>query len=264
MMTSKKTATKNKDEKKNPINVSVASPSIDEKALTKQATDLSEKVKTLTVTDQTTYNEAAALLAPVKQYITYLVGIYKKSKDALNSAVKTLRDEEKRVIGPRLEYAEDLERSIKKKMSDFIIAEEDRKRKERAEAQRKADEEAEKERKRLAKLAEKAENKGQEGKAEQLKQQASAVTSAPVAAQQAVSYAGTGTMGRDDIAITITDPRLFLKYLLDMNAPVTSLIEFKTAKVKEYVKTIEVMEGEVVQKAPGITVERTKIISAKG
>jgi hypothetical protein len=39
------------------------------------------------------------------------------------------------------------------------------------------------------------------------------------------------------------------------------MIEFKPAKIKAYVKNLPLLEGETVQKAPGIKVEKTKIIN---
>jgi len=111
------------------------------------------------------------------------------------------------------------------------------------------------------KQAEKAEEKGKDAKAEVLRNAAESIYSPPVEAKPAVTFAGTGTTGRDDISIEIVDPRLFLKYLLDSGAPVIDMIEFKPAKIKAYVKNLPLLEGETVQKAPGIKVEKTKIIN---
>jgi len=243
--------------------VIVAPPNIDEKALTKQAEMLSTQINTIAVKDQATYNLASQALISVKQWIAQLEGHFGPSKKALNAAVLNLRNEEKRLIGPRLAFAEQLERSIKGKMSTFLQIEEDRKRKEAREEQARKDKEAEAERKKLEKKADKAEEKGKDAAADQLRLQAAAVVSAPVAVAPAVSYAGTGTTSRDDISVEIVDARLFLKYLLDSGAPVADMIDFRYAKVKKFVEGLEVTEGETVQTAPGIKVEKKKIINAR-
>jgi hypothetical protein len=100
--------------------VIVAPPNIDEKALTKQAEMLSTQINTIAVKDQATYNLASQALISVKQWIAQLEGHFGPSKKALNAAVLNLRNEEKRLIGPRLAFAEQLERSIKSKMSTFL------------------------------------------------------------------------------------------------------------------------------------------------
>lgn len=250
---------------KNPISTSVivAPPTIDEKALAKQSETLSTQINTLAVTDQATYNLASQALISVKQWIAQLEGIFGPSKKALNAAVLNLRNEEKRVIGPRLAFAEQLERSIKMKMGTFLQIEEDRKRKEAREEQARKDREAEAERKKLEKKADKAEEKGKDATADQLRMQAAAVVAPVVPVAPAVSYAGTGTSSRDDISVEIVDARLFLKYLLESGAPVADMIEFKYARVKKFVEGLAVAEGEAVQTAPGIRVEKKKIINSR-
>jgi hypothetical protein len=89
------------------------------------------------------------------------------------------------------------------------------------------------------------------------------VVAPTVAAAPAVSYAGTGTTSRDDISVEIVDARSFLKYLLDSGSPVADMIDFRYAKVKKFVEGLEVAEGETVQTAPGIKVEKKKIINAR-
>src|SRR5574343_222854 len=246
----KKALSKKSPSKPEASNVTFSKPEVDEKAVAKQSTEISARITALVVKDQDSYNVAAVELSSVKQFIKYLEGIFEPAKKALNLAVKNLRDEEKKLIGPRLAMAENLERTIKKKMSDFLLAEEQRIARERREAQEKADREAEAERKKLEKKAAKAEEKGKDEKAEELREKAAAVTAAPVTVAPSVSLAGTGTTGKDDIAVEIVDPRLFLRFLLDSGVDVSTVIEFKTKGVKDCVKGLEIPEGEDVPKAP--------------
>jgi hypothetical protein len=243
------------------LKLNIKPPTVDERALTKQGEDLKEKIDSIVIKDQTTYTTASLELGNIVRYKDYLEGIFGPAKKSLNDAIKNIRDEEKRIIGPRLTFAQGLELSLRGKMSKYIVAEEDRKRKEAARIQAENDAKAEVERKKLLKQAEKAEEKGKDAKAEVLRNAAESIYSPPVETKPAVNFTGTGTTGRDDISIEIVDPRLFLKYLLDSGAPVIDMIEFKPAKIKAYVKNLPLLEGETVQKAPGIKVEKTKIIN---
>ena len=239
-----------------------SSPQVDEKALIETGLKLQAEVTALAITNQEGYNTAALERSKIKQHISYLEGIFGPSKAALNSAVAKLRAEEKRVIGPRLTFTNTLLDSLNASMSTWLIAEERRVKQEKEEADRLEAKRVAEEKAKLEKKAVKAEEKGKDTQAEALREQAASVAFVPAPVKQAVSFAGTGTSARDDISVEIVDPRLFLKYLMDSGANIATLIDFKYKAVKDYVKDhIEVMPGEEVQKAPGIKVEKKKIIA---
>ncbi len=239
------------------VKVTYAAPTVDEKAIVKKSTDLSDEITALVVKDQATYTLAGQSRAKLQEYIEWLGNFYGPSKKALNAAVTTIRNEEKRVIGPRMTFAEKLLEDLNTKMSNFLLEDDKRIRREAAEEKARQDKEAAK----LLARAEKAEDKGKDDKAETLREQAAAVAAAPIEIKKAVTFSGTGTWAKDDISVEVLDSRAFMEHLFSAKVDISTLIEWKVKNLKDYVKKFSIPQGKDVQEVPGLKIEKKKIIA---
>jgi len=266
-MTTKKAVTK-KDAK--PITTTTAPvdiPTVDEKALIATGVKLQAEVTAIKITSQEGFNAAALERTKIVQHKSYLESIFADVKKKANAVVTDLRNLEKKTVGPRIEFASGLLESLDKSMSNWTISERIRVAKEKREADEAEQKRIDTEKRKLEVKAEKLEDKGKDKQAEVVRAQADAVVFTPAPIKQAVSFAGTGASGRDDISVEITDMRLALKYIMDNDATVDmdSLFEEKYGAFKAYCKKhLPIASEESERKAPGITVSMKVTIAKKG
>ncbi len=260
-MATKKTTAPSKALTSKTIDTTV--PTVNETELIKKGQELQTEVSALVITSQEDYNKATLERAKIKQHIELLEGIFAKTKKTINDALNIIKGEEKKLIGPRLSFANGLLLSLNTSMSNWILSEERRVKKEKDEADRLEKDRIAKEQAALLKKADKAEDKGNTAKATALKEQAYNIpqTFSPAPVKQAVSFAGTGTSARDDVDYVVTDTRLFVKFLLDAGVTIDTVIEFKRKGVKDFIKTQEFEDGEIELKKPGVTFTKKKTIS---
>lgn len=224
---------------------------LDEKKALVEQSKLAAQVTALQVTDQRTYDQAQALIKPIKTYINRMTEVLQPGLDALNQARSVILAQKDKYIKP----AEKLESQIKAKMADFEVAQDVVREREMAEANAEAEELNEREKARLLKMA--AQIKDPIKKA-QLLGQAETLTATPNLPTVAVEKAA-GVSSRDDIEITVTNLRAFMGYVYqNTNSPMEPIVTVKIGGIKEFLKFHGLTE------CPGLTTKKTKVISVKG
>jgi hypothetical protein len=210
---------------------------IDEKELTKEMTVFEKKVAAIVVQDKASYELAGNMIFQLdtfkKQIEEYWFDPVQKALQA-HKALVAKRDEMLNPIKAR--------RTILTQKMSVWSTEDDRKRRieqARLDAERRAAEE--KERARLAKLAEKAEAKGQEEKAEALREKAEDVFIPQAIVQPEVEKSvktdsGTITQTKD-IVIEITDELEVIKAIASELLPI-GIVTISNSKLKAAVKLI--------------------------
>lgn len=138
-----------------------------------------------------------------------------------------------------LKPVDDRRKNLKNKISAYLTEQE----RIRQEEQRRVDEERRKreqaEREKLERAAVRAEEKGQDEKAEALREKAEDVYVPPVVVVsdiQKTTRTDAGTItGKKDIQITVTDPKAILKAVVDGTLPI-GIININETKLKQAIK----------------------------
>lgn len=213
-------------------------PEAREIALRNEASTNKEKALSLKVIDEATFIEAGefgkSLKALESKIETHYAEAIKKAHEA-HKAMISLRDKDLVPVKEALSviratmntYAQEQKR---------IQDENDRK------ARIKAEEEANEKRKKLEAQAEKAIDKGQEEKAEQLMETAAAVYVQPVFIEpvlaKTVQTASGNITQAKELKVTVTDMNLFLKTLCEKNpGAVASIVKIGDGPLKSFVKS---------------------------
>jgi hypothetical protein len=237
------------------IEVLVETPKAHEKAILKGREELAQRVSDLQVVDQPSYKIAADTLIAVKTFIKRWTDIFKPQKDAVNAARQAILDQEKKYLGP----AQLLESVLKKKMSDFEIAEEARIQAETARAQALIDKAKEKELKKLQKQLDRALDRADTDEADRIMalMGITKATSAIIAAPTISDRPGSGISSRPDIEVAMLNGREFLHFVINKtNASIDQIVTFKVGGIKNFIK------AQGLDEVPGLIIKKSKIISA--
>ena len=225
------------------------SEQLQETEINKQALTLFEEAKEIIVKDQTTFVEAGAFRQAVKKLEKVIVDYFAPIKSNAYATWKGICAKENEALAP----VQQAEAVAKKAVSVYLTEQARLQAIEQAKLEAEAKAKAEKERERLFRLAEKAEIKGNQEKAEELLEQAGAVYEKPVFAVPEVpktTRVGNGTVTAvNRLEVTITDPMALLKEVVSGHVPIT-IVEFKEAILKSWVKSagITIMPGIIIQK----------------
>jgi hypothetical protein len=242
-----------KKKKVEEVKVSIVAPKIDEKTMSKETALIQSQVHNLVVVDEVSKVQAGEILIAVKAYIKRWTGVFKPQKDALNAAKQVILDQEKKFIGP----AEALEKELKTKISDYIVAKEARIAEETRLANAKLEKQAAKDREKLEKQAAKAEAKGDTEKADALRQEAELTTAVTVVGESAVE-AQSGLALKDDIEITVTDLRAFFQFVINStDSSLDPMITVKIGGVKKFLQFHDFKDTP-----PGLSIKKIKAIAA--
>lgn len=224
-----------------PKTVDVQQPNMPALLLT--ASQFEEAANAITITDTLSLAAAAKALTENKAEQKRLDEERQSFVRPLNDVVKALNAKYK----PLNDMLVACEGIIKKKIGAYQQKVEDERRKAEAEAEDKAN----KERAKLEKRAESAEEKGQDEKADALREQAASVVAA-VPAAPAVKVAGISS--RETWTAEVTDIQKVCKLIADGVLPV-SLIQFKPAELNRIAtqwKNTRAFDGIKITKSIGI------------
>lgn len=209
------------------------------------------EIRSMQVTTPDEYILAGEYLSKIKEKIkairVYFKGNVDKAKASYESA-KKLRDD---ALLP-YEQADEHLRMIGEK---YINLQECIRKEAEAKAQREAEAKAKAERERIIAQAEKAIEKGNDGKAEALLEKAEQVYATPVfvapVVEKTVKFEGGGSATQSkDIVIEITDMTLLIKACADGKVPVT-VFAVKQQVLKSWVKAAGIKNGRV----PGLIIK---------
>ncbi len=236
--------------------------------------------KTLENTEVELKNEVATMLGRAKDLVVkdqdslgianeFLVGLSKLRKkrvawfkDLVDAANKTHKALTKR-RSEALEPIDETDKAVRAMTGTYVAKEKERERKAQEKLDKIAEERAAKEEAKLLKKAEKEEDP--EKKAE-LEEKAENVYVEPKIATPTVektSRVGGGSVSfTPDIEVEVIDEPLFLKAIIDGNDPKVpaTVYEFKPAKIKAWVKTMGIKQGQV----PGIRIKEVQKQSVRG
>lgn len=207
-----------------------------------EMTSLAEKVSNLEIVDQRSFGLSAIYNVDIEKMKKVIKDHYKPLKDAANKAHKAITSQEKRDLAP-IELAGNHVRKIR---SAYVQKEEEKRRKKQAKLDEAAEKKAEKERE---KLRIKAEAEEDDEKKQELKEQAEEVYAQPNIVEPAIAKSskvegGGGISWVDETEVTITDEMHLLQEVVKGNVPLT-VIEFKPAKIKSWVKAMAIKNGQI-------------------
>lgn len=196
--------------------------------------NVSVEATALVIKDQLSFEQANAMLNTAKDLLDTLTDEKKKFTEPYNDALKAVRGWFK----PGEERLEKVISMLQRKMSAYVVEEQERRKK----AQREADAAAEAERRRLAERARRAEEAGKEEKAQELQQKAAEVVT-EVVPQRVQAETTKTTMvwkGR------VKDKIAFIKAVADGVIP-DSLVEIDEGKLNGIAR-----QSEGGMKFPGV------------
>lgn len=194
-----------------------------------------ERIKGLVITDKQSYQTAGEIIIDLDHLIKQIKEYWKEPKERAFQAHKAITAKESEMLRPVTDRRNDLAGKIKK-----YLTEQDKIRREeqsRLDAERMKREQAERDR--LAKRAEKADEKGNAEKAEALREKINDVFVAPsivVPDVEKTTRMDTGTVSvTKDIEVTITDEKALIAEMAAGNVPV-SVVTFSVPKLKAYIR----------------------------
>jgi hypothetical protein len=205
-----------------------------EQQLTKidrKMTRMQDTIDTLQVIDQRSYDQAGAILLGLKTAITEV-------EDALDPQCKSAYSNWQIALAQKKKYLtpyQEMEAKVKQAMGDYFLIQEQK----RIEDQRRVEAEAtaleEKERVKILKKAEKAEEKGNLDKADQLRMDAEMVHIPQVQVSPTIQKM-VGVATRIDHNIEVVDPMALIKAIAkgEVKINVDKLITFKSTILKQY------------------------------
>lgn len=213
------------------------------KELAVQVTSLVEQAKEIKVVDVATCEAAGAMRKVLKSMENTIIDHYKPMKQAQDAAKKVILDQEKADLQPvQLAYG-----LLSRDLTDFLNAEEAKRKAAESEAIRQAEATAEKERE---KLLNKAANAKSEEKQEALLEAAELVYAQPVAVAHTVAVPIAGVTRRKDTVVTITSIVPFISALVkDYQGGVPSIMDVKAGPLKAWVK------ANGIKTFPGLHIE---------
>ena len=226
---------------------------MDEKELKQELMVLEQETKSLRITDKASFEIGSEITIKLKDKRKMIVDYWKTPKDMAFQAHKEITRKEKEMLDP----IDDKLKFLSREATAFLTEQE----RVRREEQRRVDEARraaeQKERERLAKLAEKAEAKGQDEKADALREKIDEVFIAPVVVVPEVektSRLESGTVSqRKETVVTITSELEIIKCIASGRLPI-GIITINQSKLK----TAITMMG--AKEMPGCIIE--EVISA--
>lgn len=227
------------------IPTSVSVKKVDDTALAASKSKFAELANSIVITNQDELEKAAKFLTENKSEQDRLDKDRRELVDPLNAVVKNINGKYK-PISDALTLAESI---VKKKVSAYITEQERLQRVEQA----RLNELAEKQRERLEVRADKAEEKGDDSKAQALRDTASTVV-AVAAAPQVHAVAGLGT--KKVWKATVTDAQKVCKLIAEGIIPVT-MIEFKLVELNRFAS-----QWQNTRTFEGITITKENSIAA--
>lgn len=224
-----------------------------EKELEGKALTLKDQATSMVVLDVTGYAAAGELAKSIKELRVKIVDYFKSLKEAAHQAHKAITTKEAGELKP----VDEAIQILRDMMNNFIREQERIRQEAEKKARLAAEEEARKEREKLLAQAIKAEEKGQNEKAEEKLEQAemvyaAPVTVAPTVAKTVATEAGNITQAVE-LQITVSDMRAFIAALVAKNIAPT-MIEVKVAPLKAWVKAngLESFPGLNIVKTTGV------------
>lgn len=199
------------------------------KDLAVQVTSLVEQAKAITVFDVTTCEAAGAMRKVLKSMENTIIDHYKPLKKAIDVSKKVILDQEKEDLVPVL-TAYNL---LSKDLTDFLNAEEVKRKAAAEEAIRLNNLAADKEREKLLNQAAKAKT---EERQEALLEKAEMVYAAPVAVAHTIAAPIAGVTRRKDTVVTVTNVEEFYRGMVEQNRPLSPVSDIKPGPLKAFVK----------------------------
>ncbi len=212
-----------------------------EKEFTQEIKALEKKVSGTVINSKESFEFVQQGIIAAKNKKVAIVAYFKTMKDPAYASWKAICNRESEMLKP----LDDFIKRKTKETSDYLT-EQDRIRREE---QRKADEDRQKkeqaERDKLNRAADRAELKGNEAKAEALREKADQVFEAPVIVQGAVDKTtrlATGTISqKKDVEIIVKDEKALLAAIMAGKAPM-SIIEIKMGALKNFINANQFKE----------------------
>ncbi len=204
--------------------------------LHEQSTDLAETAMKLVVVDKESFDATSKINMDIEKMKKEIIAYHKPLRAATNAAHKASIKREDTDLSP-LKAAGSYIRSIR---SSYVQEQDEKQRKEQAKKDAAAEKKAEKEREKLRKKAEA--EKDEEKKAE-IEEQIEEVYVEPVIVESTIEKA-EGVSWVSDIEVEVTDSMFFLSEILENKVPMT-VLEFKPAKIKAWVKTNAIKNNQI-------------------
>ena len=216
---------------------------------------IQQNAQEIQVLNEADLPQANAFLIEVTKQLKTIEGERKKLVNPLNETKNRIQDLFKKLAGP----FETAQRLVKGKVQVFLEEEE----KKRLEVERKLQEKArleeERRRKELEARAEKWDAKGNEEKAQILREEADQhfVPTPMVEQVQRTTKSEMGSMtGKTDLEIIVHDPKAFIKAVAD-GLPLVNAIRIQESVIKSFVKATG------TERIPGVEIRKKKVISVR-
>ncbi len=229
-------------------------PLNEEIELSNQALTLYERVTMLTINDQASYEGAAELGKQLKELEKKITDYFEPLRVAAKSSYDAVLEKKKTELTPVMEAMT----ALRATMNVFVREQERIRQEEERKARIRAEEDAKREQEKLLAQAAKAEEKGQDVKAESLAEKAANVYAEPVAVAptiaKTVALASGGNVTQaKELQITVADPKVFISEILKRNMALT-MIEVKPGPLKAWVKAngLESFPGLVIKQTVGV------------
>jgi len=222
--------------------------------LSTQVATITEQAGHLLVKDSESLAVANQYLVDLSKMKKVVIEHYKPMKEAANKAHKAITSQEKADLAP----IDEADRVVRSLTGAYVEKEERKRQKEQDRLNKLAREKAEREEAKLREKAEKAAAEGNKEEEERLLDKAENVYAEPKIAAPTVDKTsrveGGGSVSFiTDIEIEVYDQKEFILAISRGDAPLT-VIEFKLAKIKAWIKANGIKQGQV----PGIRIKETK------
>lgn len=212
-----------------------------EKEFVQEIKAIEKKVSSIVIDSKETFEF-------VQQGIIQAKIMKKKVEDYWRDPIRKADDAHKALTAKRAEMLKPIDDFIKRKnreSSDYLTLQE----KKRQELQAKADEERRQkeqaEREKLERAAVRAEDKGNEEKAEALREKADQVFVAPVIVQSAVdktTRTDTGTISqKKDLEVIVTEEKALIAAIARGEAPI-AIVNINMTKLKQFIKLNQILK----------------------
>lgn len=215
--------------------------------LSKRETEIIKTVKDVRVVDSGSFEYASDLVLDINKAISKTEEFFREPKDLAHKTHKSITARERQILDPLKKQKE----ILRDKISDYLTEEERKRKEEQERIDKERREKEEEEIKKLENRAKKAEAKGDDAKAENLREQSEEVhiereIIAPTVNKTTRMNSGSVSQTKF-LSVEIVDPLLFVQQIAKKDAPI-SIVDFKDKKLKDWVTINE------LKKFPGLEI----------
>lgn len=207
-----------------------------------------DQFRALVVNSQETYEEAAGHIVALEGLAKKIKDYWKEPKERAFQAHRAITAKEAEMLKP----VEDAKKTVRQKVSGYLTEIERRRREEQARLDRERAERERKEREKLAKAAARAEEKGQDEKADDLRNKAADVYVPPAfvepVVEKTVRTDAATISQKKDINVTVTSVKALCALVAAGTVP-EAVIKVDNVKLKQFVKLsqLERLDGCVIE-----------------